>query len=115
MTKMLQATPVRMRSLRPGTDGGCSGRREPVELPALPGDAVPCDATRHSQGLPVECPLQGTLREVDMVAAFRARGSALLLASLAVACSDPADPNNAAGKAELTVVHASPAVGLVDV
>ena len=50
-----------------------------------------------------------------MMAAFRTGTSVLLLAALAVACSDPADPNAAAGKAELTVVHASSAIGPIDV
>src|SRR5687768_14123358 len=54
-------------------------------------------------------------REAPMLDAFRARGSALLLTAFAVACSDPADPNIADGKAELTVVHASPAIGPVEV
>ena len=45
-----------------------------------------------------------------------APGRSLLLAAVAAACSsDPTIPDGRGGDAELTVVHASPAIGLVDV
>ena len=48
--------------------------------------------------------------------AFRVRESALLLVAIAVACSsDPTIPDDSSAKAELTVVHASPTVGPVNV
>ena len=48
--------------------------------------------------------------------AFRAGGSALLLAAIAAACSsDPTIPDDTSAKAQLTVVHASPALGPVNV
>ena len=51
-----------------------------------------------------------------MSPAIRRRRTALLLAAIAVACSsDPNDPDDSATRAELTVVHASPALGLVNV
>lgn len=44
------------------------------------------------------------------------RGIALMVVAVAQACSsDPAVPDDRGGKAELTVVHASPALGLIDV
>lgn len=55
-----------------------------------------------------------------MIDAIRVREIALVLAvsvvATVVACSsDPTDPDDRAGKAELTIVHASPALGPVDV
>ena len=55
-----------------------------------------------------------------MIDAIRVRGIALVLAVIVgatvVACSsDPTVPDDRAGKAELTIVHASPALGPVDV
>lgn len=51
-----------------------------------------------------------------MLDAFRVRGSALLFAATAAACSsDPTIPDDSSAKAELTVVHASPTLGPVNV
>ena len=46
---------------------------------------------------------------------FRVRASALLAAATAACSSDPTIPDDRIGKAELTVVHASPVIGPVEV
>src|SRR5688572_11283233 len=83
---------------------------EPSRWTGAPGDA------RWPRRVRLFMQVSVPTRRLPMLAAFRVRSAALVLAAVTAGCSsDPSTPDDSSGKAELTVVHASPALGLVDV